>query len=232
VLHAIIAGLMKLLMRRGVPAEEQEGSGCWLVDSEADPELARSLGPLQAAACTYRIAFGPRAGQKVFARQGAMPREQASLTRTLCAEEQGFSLHAALRCDAHQRSQLQQLCRYITRAVTFAEIRTGQVVLRLKTLARRHLDNAGQEREIRREAYNTLLVGPDGKTNRLRPPSENGKVGTGGTATSATRLSATIPTRIRQPFHDLEIQCPEKLNRLHRRQPISLSRREVSAPAH
>ena len=26
------------------------------------------------------------------------------------------------------------------------------------------LDNAGQEREIRREAYNTLLVGPDGGT--------------------------------------------------------------------
>ena len=27
------------------------------------------------------------------------------------------------------------------------------------------LDNAGQERDIRREAYNTLLVGPDGKTS-------------------------------------------------------------------
>lgn len=27
------------------------------------------------------------------------------------------------------------------------------------------LDNAGQEREVRREAYNTLLVGPDGKTS-------------------------------------------------------------------
>ena len=27
------------------------------------------------------------------------------------------------------------------------------------------LDNASQEREIRREAYNTLLVGPDGKTS-------------------------------------------------------------------
>ncbi|MDA8258618.1 MAG: metal-binding protein [Betaproteobacteria bacterium] len=27
------------------------------------------------------------------------------------------------------------------------------------------LDNAGQDREIRREAYNTLLVGPDGKTS-------------------------------------------------------------------
>jgi hypothetical protein len=28
-----------------------------------------------AAACTYRFAFGPRAGQKVLTVQGAMPRE-------------------------------------------------------------------------------------------------------------------------------------------------------------
>jgi hypothetical protein len=27
------------------------------------------------------------------------------------------------------------------------------------------LDNASNEREVRREAYNTLLVGPDGKTS-------------------------------------------------------------------
>jgi hypothetical protein len=27
------------------------------------------------------------------------------------------------------------------------------------------LDNASQEREVRREAYNTLLVGPDGKAS-------------------------------------------------------------------
>jgi multisubunit Na+/H+ antiporter MnhF subunit len=31
--------------------------------ADTDPNLA--LGPLQAAACTYRIALGPRAGQKV-----------------------------------------------------------------------------------------------------------------------------------------------------------------------
>ena len=36
---------------------------------------ARVLRPLQAAACTYRVAFGPRAGQKVLTLQGVMPRE-------------------------------------------------------------------------------------------------------------------------------------------------------------
>lgn len=106
-----------------------------LADREADSELARALGPLQAETCTYRIAFGPRAGQKVFTLQGAMPCE-AAFTRTLCVEEQGFS-HAAVRCDAHERSRLQQLCRYITRPALADERvqcnAAGQVVLRLKT---------------------------------------------------------------------------------------------------
>jgi hypothetical protein len=33
----------------------------------------------------------------------------------LCANEQGFSLHAALRCHANERLKLERLCRYITR---------------------------------------------------------------------------------------------------------------------
>ena len=46
--------------------------------------------------------------------QGAMPRD-TSLTQALCADEQGFSLHAAVRCAADDRQALEQLCRYITR---------------------------------------------------------------------------------------------------------------------
>jgi len=38
----------------------------------------------------YRIAFGPRAGQKVLTLQGAMPRD-ADFKLTLCADIQGFS---------------------------------------------------------------------------------------------------------------------------------------------
>ena len=75
---------------------------------------AAALRPLQAAACTYRIAFGPRAGQKVSTVQGAMPRE-TNFKQTLCADISGFSLHAAVRCAADDRQALEQLCRYITR---------------------------------------------------------------------------------------------------------------------
>jgi hypothetical protein len=109
---------MKLLTRRGMLVEE-EGSTC-MADNDGDSDEARALRPLQAAACTYRIAFGSRAGQKVLTVQGAerghgtapaggpvlasagaacnaMPRE-TDFEQPLCADSNGFSLHA--RCAA------------------------------------------------------------------------------------------------------------------------------------
>jgi hypothetical protein len=70
--HKIINRTMKLLTPRGALVEEQ-GSTC-LGDNDADSDDARRFRPVQAAACTDRIAFGPRAGQKVLTLQGAMPR--------------------------------------------------------------------------------------------------------------------------------------------------------------
>ncbi len=134
VLHKIITRTMKLLTRRGVLVEE-EGS-TYMADNDGDSDEARVLRPLQAAACTYRIAFGPRAGQKVLTVQGAMPRD-ADFKQHLCADIDGFSLHAAVRCAADDRQALEQLCRYITRpALANERVQTntaGQVVLKLKT---------------------------------------------------------------------------------------------------
>ena len=53
----------------------EEESSTHVADDDSDSGGARVLRPLQAAACTYRIAFGPRAGQNVLTVQGAMPRE-------------------------------------------------------------------------------------------------------------------------------------------------------------
>ena len=57
--------------------------------------------------------------------------------QTLCADSNGFSLHAAVRCGADDRQALEQLCRYITRpALANERVQTnaaGQVVLKLKT---------------------------------------------------------------------------------------------------
>ncbi len=78
----------------------------------------------------------PRAGQKVLTVQGTMPRE-SDFRQDLCADIDGFSLHAAVRCAADERKSLEQLCRYITRpALANERVQTnaaGQVVLELKT---------------------------------------------------------------------------------------------------
>ena len=62
-LHTFITRLMKLLTRRGALVEDMGLT--YLAEPDADGEEARTLRPLQAAAVTYRIAFGPRAGQKL-----------------------------------------------------------------------------------------------------------------------------------------------------------------------
>ena len=97
---------------------------------------ARALRPLQAAAVTYRIAFGPRAGQKVLTLRGAVLRESTS-RQPLCADIDGFSLHAAVRVEAHDRQRLEQLCRTSIRpALSDERVQlnaAGEVELKLKT---------------------------------------------------------------------------------------------------
>lgn len=133
-LQTVISRLMKMLTRRGVLVEDMGQT--WLAEPDADGEEARTLRPLQAAAVTYRIAFGPRAGQKVLTLRGAMPRE-ATARQPLCADIDGFSLHAAVRVEVHDRKRLEQLCRYITRpALSDERVQlnaAGQVELKLKT---------------------------------------------------------------------------------------------------
>ena len=68
-----------------------------------------------------------------------MPHD-AKFAQELCADVQGFSLHAAERCAADDRQALKQLCRTITRPALANERvqcnAAGQVVLRLMTALR------------------------------------------------------------------------------------------------
>src|SRR3954469_20079459 len=117
-------------MRTGYLIEEQGMS--YLAQGESD----RALTPLQAAACTYRIAIGPRAGHKVLSLQ-TVPSRPADSTQPGCVNAHGFSLHAAVRCNTHQRKELERLCRYIPRPAIANERlkrnRAGQLVLQLKS---------------------------------------------------------------------------------------------------
>ncbi len=100
----MIKRLMRLLTRKGYLVEEQG----MIYLANPDPESA--LAPLQQGACTYRIAFGPRAGQKVLTLQ-TLPSQAAASTTERCVNEQGFSLHAEVRLAINQRHKLEHLCR-------------------------------------------------------------------------------------------------------------------------
>jgi hypothetical protein len=111
VLHKIMTRAVKIQTRRGVFIKVEDLT--YMADDDGDLGEADALRPLQTAACTHRIAFDPRADQSVLTLQGAMPRD-ADFKRTLCAESNGFRLHAAVRGAADDRQPLKQQCRYIT----------------------------------------------------------------------------------------------------------------------
>jgi hypothetical protein len=72
-LSRIIQRILRLLTRTGYLIEEQGMS--YFAEAESDSALT----PLPAAACTYRIALGPRAGQKVLSLQ-TVPSRRADPT--------------------------------------------------------------------------------------------------------------------------------------------------------
>ncbi len=136
-LDKIITRVMRLLTRLGHLIEENGIVHLARTDS-TDPD--NLLAPLQAASTSYRIAMGPRAGRKVLTLVGGggETRSRDRATRdALCANAEGFSLHAGVRCEANDRQGIEQLCRYITRPAISNERlainRDGNVVLKLKT---------------------------------------------------------------------------------------------------
>jgi hypothetical protein len=133
----------------------------YLADDEENSDEARTLRPLQRGSCVYRIAFGPRAGQRVQTLQGALPRE-ASGKQRLCADLQGFSLQAAVRCTTHQVMSplefMQRLAALVPRPrlrlILFHGVLSPNAKLRAKLLKRvfnldlEHCPNCGGELKI------------------------------------------------------------------------------------
>jgi acyl-CoA synthetase (AMP-forming)/AMP-acid ligase II len=70
----IITRILRLLTRQGLLIEEQGMSYL------AEPDAHNALTPLQAASCTYRIALGPRAGQKVLSMRSLAGTDQPSIS--------------------------------------------------------------------------------------------------------------------------------------------------------
>jgi ribosomal protein S27E len=127
-LHALSGRIVRLLERRGLLVADPEYP-------ELDLQVGSSLDQLQAASINYRIAIGPHTGRKALTLYSVPPATEAADIPML-ARLYGFSLHAATVCEAHQRSKLERLCRYITRPPIatrrLSVDRQGRVVYRYK----------------------------------------------------------------------------------------------------
>ncbi len=86
---------------------------------------------------TYRIAVGPQQGRKVFTLQTLPDCRPDNPFVDTVGKVAGFTLHAGVATRAHERDQLERLCRHITRpAVSTKRLsltRHGKVRYELKT---------------------------------------------------------------------------------------------------
>lgn len=70
---------------------------------------------LLGSSITYRIATGPQQGRKAFMIRNLRPVEESTQALERVAKSAGFSLHAGVSYEAHQREKRERLCRYIAR---------------------------------------------------------------------------------------------------------------------
>jgi len=155
-LHRISTRLARYLEKEGVLEQDIENSYLNL-----DPLPANPLREVHGHSITYRIAVGPQQGRKVFTLQTVPPREDDERFRPV-ARMGGFSfgtslyltpagqpsavqignpadlsLHAGVATQAHQRSKLERICRYVARPAVsekrLALTRDGRVRYALKT---------------------------------------------------------------------------------------------------
>ena len=122
-----------VLERQGLLARDTENSYL-----ELGPNAGGPLEDLIGHSITYRVAMGPRAGQKVFSLETVPAR--ADEPRRGVAQYAGFSLHAGIGVEAEQREKLERLTRYVSRPPVAIErldlTAQGQVRYRLKTTYR------------------------------------------------------------------------------------------------
>lgn len=130
--HTISHRVARFLERRGLLERDAENAYLQLELDNEDP-----MHTLHGHSITYRVAVGPRQGRKVLTLQAQPPGSQPSYHNHQVAKEAGFSLHAGVMAEAHQREKLERLCRYIARPPVsekrLSVTEHGQVRYELKT---------------------------------------------------------------------------------------------------
>lgn len=113
---------------------EQDAESAWLELEPADDTDA--LPHIMGSSISYRVAVGSQQGQKAFMIRTirSLDRPDPGLERV--AKANGFSLHAGVSCDGHERNKRERLRRYIARPGVAVPRRslssTGKVVYTLK----------------------------------------------------------------------------------------------------
>ena len=131
----------RLLERRGLL--ERDAENAWLAgDDGAEPT---PIDELRAASVTYRVAIGPRRGQKAFTVRTLPPAPDEPLDDQPDGAG-GFSLHAGVATGANERTKLERLCRPVSVRQPSRPVREAAVAHRRRPcplpvqdpLARRH----------------------------------------------------------------------------------------------
>jgi len=130
--HRISQRVAKFLQRRGFLEADEQGSYLSLETSEDE-----AMQQLYGHSITYRIAIGPNQGKKVFTLQSLPPAKESKAGSSRVAKVTGFSLHAGVMAEAHQRDKLERVCRYITRPAISEKrlslLEDGRIRYELKT---------------------------------------------------------------------------------------------------
>ena len=129
--HAVSHRVARFLEKRGFLERDAENSYLAL-----EPDDDDAMVQLQGHSITYRIAVGPHQGRKVFTLQ-TLPPDEDNPGSDRVAKEAGFSLHAGVSTEAHQRDKLERLCRYVSRPAVsekrLALTSNGNIRYQLKT---------------------------------------------------------------------------------------------------
>jgi len=80
-----------------------------------DLQIDDSLDQFSAASLSYQVILGPNAGSRVLTLRNPVTTTPASTSKPFTVARDGFSLNAAVSCQAHQRTKLERLCRYVAR---------------------------------------------------------------------------------------------------------------------
>lgn len=140
VVEGVARRMHRALIRRGIDPHDPRRLQSAAADlGEQDPTLSH----LAAASAQGRLALGPHAGQRpatlgpeLAPLEDERPRPEAIRRAPLCAEAEGFNLHAAVSIRDDQRDRLEHLARYLARPPISNDrlslLDDGTVALRLK----------------------------------------------------------------------------------------------------